>query len=72
MDEEEPPSISASSEGDSIVRDGGSLEAADYVSHALGELSQLARAHRLGLLVYLLDMAKLEADETLRRSRHSS
>lgn len=52
-----------------FARDGGPMEAAEYVSQAVGELSQLARTHQLGMLAYLLDMAKLEADETLRRSR---
>ena len=37
-----------------------------------GDASQLARAHRLGMLAYLLDMAKLEADETMRRRTKSS
>lgn len=55
--------------GNDIVRDGSPLEAADYIAQATGELGQLARTHRLGMLAYLLDMAKLEADETLRRAR---
>ena len=73
MNEDEPPSMDASSGDleDCIPRDGGPLEAAGYVSQAVGELSQLARAHRLGMLAYLLDMAKLEADETLRRARRA-
>ncbi len=71
MDQDEPASASAAAEADSVVRDGGPLEAAEYVSRAVGELSQLARAHQLGMLAYLLDMAKLEAEETLRRSKVS-
>lgn len=66
MEEDERPSGNGCS--GEAARDGGPLEAAEYVSLAVGELSQLARAHRLGMLAYLLDMAKLEADETLRRS----
>ncbi|MCF2523981.1 hypothetical protein [Bradyrhizobium sp. G127] len=47
--------------------DGGPIEAASFISGAVAELSQLAKRHRLDLLGYLLDMAKLEADEITRR-----
>jgi hypothetical protein len=48
--------------------DGGPGEAARFLAGHLAELVTLARRHRLDTLAYLLDMAKLEADETLRRS----
>ena len=51
--------------------DGGPVEAASFIFGTLTELSQLARRHRLDMLGYLLDMALLEADETVRqKTRH--
>jgi hypothetical protein len=52
-------------------RDGGAVEAAGYLSEAVGELIVLARAHRLDLLCYLLDMARMEAKEIIRARRRS-
>ena len=52
------------------MRDGGPVEAAAFVGEAVGELIQLAHVHRLDMLCYLLDMARLEAAEIIRsRSR---
>ncbi len=48
-------------------RDGGPQEAASYIKGAIEELSMMARAHRLELLSYLLDMAHLEAEEAAAR-----
>lgn len=48
-------------------RDGGPREAAFYIKSAIQELSMLARAQRLDMLGYLLDMAHLEAEEAARR-----
>lgn len=47
--------------------DGGPREAAFYIKSAIEELSMLARAQRLDMLGYLLDMAHLEAEEAVRR-----
>jgi hypothetical protein len=46
---------------------GGSVEAASYVSEAITELARLAERHDLDMLCYLLEMAKLEADDVVRR-----
>jgi hypothetical protein len=49
----------------------GAAEAARFLAEHLADLVALARCHRLEMLAYLLDMAKLEAAETVRRSsRH--
>jgi hypothetical protein len=46
--------------------DGGPFEAASYMVTATAELAAIARRHRLDMLVYLLDMAHLEAEEIVR------
>lgn len=56
---------------DSLEGDGGPLEAANLISRAVAELAQLAHRHRLDVLTHLLDMAKLEADEYIRRRNGS-
>ncbi len=48
--------------------DGGAAEAADYISGAVATLAEIARRHRLDVLGFLLDMARLEADEVARVS----
>ncbi|MGX7742972.1 hypothetical protein [Rhodopseudomonas parapalustris] len=53
-------------------RDGGPVEAAQYLSEATGQLIQVAQAHRLDMVCYLLDMARMEAKEIVRRRRNSS
>ena len=51
--------------------DGGPDEAAAFIAETLGELVKLARRHQLDMLVHLLGMAKLDADEYVRRrSKH--
>lgn len=51
----------------------GPAEAADFLHDAIGELLQVARNHRLDMLCYLLDMARLEASEIARsESRRGS
>ncbi|RIA02180.1 hypothetical protein D1920_08380 [Rhodopseudomonas palustris] len=52
--------------------DGGPVEAAQYLSEATGQLIKVAQAHRLDMLCYLLDMARMEAREIVRRRRNSS
>jgi hypothetical protein len=44
-------------------------DAARYMSQMLAELVAMARAHRFGLLAYLLDMARLEARTHARPSK---
>ena len=48
-------------------RDGGRLEAAHFIGDTLADLSRLAQRHRLDMLVYLLDMARLETDDLIRQ-----
>jgi len=52
--------------------DGGPLEAANLISGAVVDLAQLAHRHRLDMLAHLLEMAKLEADEFIRRQHGNS
>ncbi len=47
--------------------DGGPAEAARFISESVHELAQLARRHNLDTLGHLLEMARLEADEIVRR-----
>lgn len=46
--------------------DGGPLEAASFIAETVLELAAVARRHRLDTLGFLLDMARLEADELVR------
>lgn len=46
--------------------DGGPDEAASFIADTVADLALLARRHRLGVLVRLLDMAQLEAEERVR------
>jgi hypothetical protein len=46
--------------------DGGPEEAAAYIAQNLADLARLARRHRLDMLVRLLEMAQMEADERVR------
>ena len=54
--------------------DGGPDEAAAFIAETAAALARLARRHRLGMLVRLLDMAQMEAEERvrLRGKRHLS
>jgi len=53
------------------AHDGGPVEAAQFLSTGLIDFILMARRHRLETLGYLLDMAKLEADEIVRQQgRH--
>ena len=47
---------------------GSAAAAALYIGALTAELGQLARANGLDVLSYLLDMARLEADEVLKAS----
>ncbi len=47
---------------------GDPAQAASYVAGLTGELASLVRRHRLDTLGYLLDMVRLEAEETIQRA----
>uniref|UniRef100_E6VCU0 Uncharacterized protein n=1 Tax=Rhodopseudomonas palustris (strain DX-1) TaxID=652103 RepID=E6VCU0_RHOPX len=67
-----PPSESHGNSRYARPGDGGPVEAAQYLSEATGQLIQVARAHRLDVLCYLLDMARMEAKDIVRRRRNST
>jgi hypothetical protein len=46
--------------------DGGPDEAAAFIAETAAALARLARRHRLGMLVRLLEMAQMEAEERVR------
>jgi len=45
-------------------------EAADYIASLTAELARIARSHGLESLGYILDMARLEADQISRGTQH--
>jgi hypothetical protein len=51
---------------DELPGDGGPDEAAAFIAETTSALAKLARRHRLGMLVRLLDMAQMEAEERVR------
>ena len=51
---------------------GDRVQAAVYVAGLTAELATLVRRHRLDTLGYLLDMARLEAEETVQRAGRPS
>jgi hypothetical protein len=48
---------------------GGPLEAADYVASAAADLAVMAHRHGLNTLGFLLEMARMEAEEVGRQQR---
>ena len=46
--------------------DGGPEEAAMFIAETVAALAGLARRHRLGMLVRLLEMTRMEAEEHVR------
>ena len=54
------------SQTDEQPGDGGPDEAAAFIAETAAGLAQLARRHRLGMLVRLLEMAQMEAEEHVR------
>ena len=46
--------------------DGGPEEAAAFIAQNLADLARVARRHQLDMLVCLLEMAQMEADERVR------
>ena len=61
---------SSRSKGDSPTDDppgeGGPDEAAIFIAQTLADLARIARRHQLDMLVSLLEMAQMEADERVR------
>jgi hypothetical protein len=48
------------------VGDGGPDEAVAFIAETVAELARVARRHRLGMLVRLLEMAQMEAEDRVR------
>ncbi len=46
--------------------EGGPEEATAFIAETVAELARVARRHRLGMLIRLLEMAQMEADERVR------
>jgi hypothetical protein len=46
--------------------------AAAYVASLTGELASLVRRHRLDTLSYILDLARLEAEEVVQEAQSGS
>ena len=47
-------------------------DAAQYIAALADELAQIARAHRLDSLAYILDMARMEAEQSAKGSADTS
>ena len=60
------PKKGAESPTDEPPGDGGPDEAAAFIAETAAALAKLARRHRLGMLVRLLDMAQMEAEDRVR------
>jgi hypothetical protein len=54
------------SQSDEPVGDGGPDEATAFIAETITELAKLARRHKLGMLILLLEMAQMEAEERVR------
>jgi hypothetical protein len=54
------------SQTEELPGDGGPDEAATFIAETAAALARLARRHRLGILVRLLEMAQMEAEERVR------
>jgi hypothetical protein len=65
---QKPPSFGreCGSRADDPIGDGGPDEATAFIAETVADLAQVARRHRLGMLVRLLEMAQLEAEERVR------
>lgn len=55
--------------GGSRSQETGKVKTADYIYSHLQELTEMARQEELSLLVYLLEMAMIEAMETAKQVR---
>jgi hypothetical protein len=59
-------------ESDEPPGDGGPDEAVRFIAETAAALAEIARRHELGMLVRLLEMVRMEADERVRgRARRS-
>jgi hypothetical protein len=56
----------AGSPSDDPPGEGGPEEAAIFIAETLADLARIARRHQLDMLVSLLEMAQMEADERVR------
>jgi hypothetical protein len=54
------------SQSDEPVGDGGPDEATAFIAETVTELARLARRHELGMLILLLEMTQMEAEERAR------
>jgi hypothetical protein len=54
------------SQNDETPGVGGPDEAAVFIAQTVAALARLARRHRLGMLVRLLEMTQMEAEERIR------
>jgi hypothetical protein len=53
-------------ESDEPPGDGGPDEAVRFIAETVAALAEIARRHDLGMLVRLLEMARMEAEERVR------
>ena len=53
-------------QNDDTPGDGGPDEAAVFIAETVAALAKLARRHKLGVLVRLLEMTQMEAEERVR------
>jgi hypothetical protein len=53
-------------ESDEPPGDGGPDEAVRFIAETVAALAEIARRHELGMLVRLLEMTRMEADERVR------
>ena len=60
------PGKGAGSQTDDPPGDGGPDEAAAFIAETAAALARLARRHSLGMLVRLLEMAQMEAEDRVR------
>jgi hypothetical protein len=63
------PPVKPSMVGHLLVSDAplGDRELAAYIASMSAELGKMAKRQRLDVLVYLLDMVRLEAEDTAQR-----
>jgi hypothetical protein len=61
-----PASSGPGPPSDDPAGDGGPEEAAAFIAESLVDLLRVARRHRLDMLVCLLEMTQMEAQEYLR------
>jgi hypothetical protein len=61
-----PSGRNGGSQSDEPPGDGGPDEAALFIAETVAALAAIARRHELGMLVRLLEMTQLEAEERVR------